>query len=934
MQLGGGISFRLSVASIDCKGTKMACITRVRLFSTLTMLLVLILHFVLPTTAQTSSSSSISISQVDDSAFPQVDVSITVQGSAASTPLTVADFQLFEDGQRIPASSILVEAGDRQPLSLVIAVDISTETADLEQIVDGLLALIGRLNPGDQAMLIAFYDEVRLVQPLTGDFDQLRSALRQLSISGNFTALNRATNEAFAQAQSLPPGQSAILIVTDSVENINRDVVNIDEPGAIPVYIVSFSPKSQAPGVMATFAQAIGAELTLVDTATAAQVRLQTLPLASASRPYTVRFTSAIPADNNNHTISINLSNGNAGDRDNGLFLARAGAVTIATPSLANGDRIGGFVSVTPEISAPAPVQQVEYLLNGQSLAVLDTAPYAYTFDMSAVTPGNNVVGVRVVDIAGNIGKHLVTVTVVDPLQVAVRTQPEQYYLGDQVQVIADVTALNGISSVDFLLNDVMVAEIVSPPYVFTLDTTDFGAGAVPLVVRARDATGYAKSTDAQISLTAPPPLFLFTEQVWLRILVICAIVLTFLLAWLLVWYLGLLARRQRRARFQLELQNQGNQVSAFLIRADNPKGLLTFSFLLNGQVLRGRTIVDWVRVKTAAPRQEGIRRSAGPVGQPQYSLQPTATQAVQPVAANNQQKPATHGNDRSKGTQSKSVNQRFSAITTFVLNASRAFSGLFGALGQILPRKWGGESLQRASAGASQAYTGSMRAYRINQEIEGVQDVAKLGKSALPAGPVTGATTVGQVSAQFQTESQPQSAALVETASIPGQIVTQAPPLLSSVAPTMASSTNGTNGYQLAQIEDANLRYDADGVAYRRVERLDLDATWTQTPEVSPGDVLLLELLIEPKRVGWTRIYPFQIRSVSLADAAGTPLITDDEVKIRGVSWLLWFVLPMLVVVTATFVVLYMVAFLLSEFGLLPVLPYLPIPWPLFALV
>ncbi len=916
----------------------MACRPVVRVFSAL-----MILFFVatMPVSLLAQSTSSIVINSIDDSAFPQVDVAITVSGALAGTDLSVADFQLFEDGLRVPASAVEVVPGDTQPMNLVLAVDISTEAADLAKIQTGLLALIDRLKSGDQAMLISFADDVRLVQPFTGDLNQVRTAIRQLSAGGSFTALNRATSEALTQAQSLPVGQRAVVIVTDSVENISDTDLAIGSAGIVPVYVVAYSPKVQAPGLMETFARQIGAELTLVDAATAAQVRLQTLSFGSGVRGYRLRFASSLLADGADHTLSINLSQGDAADRDNALFRTQPGSVAIDVPELSNGAQVGGLLSLSPQVSAPGTIEQIEILLDGQPLALLDSVPFAYVWDSGLVTPGSHVLGIRAVDSVGNSGEKYVTVTVVDPIQVSVRTQPERYFLGDSVTVLADVSAVNGVSSVDFLLNDIVVAEVVTPPYQFTLDTGGYSRGTFPVTVRVRDATGFAEATEYPMVLTLPPPRFFFTEQVWLRIFAVVSILLALLLARLLLAYLATLARRQRRARFQIELRNEGNQKGAYLLRADDPKGQVTFSILLNGLILRGRNITDWVSVQSTALETQGKRTQraeAAPSSARPVSVQPVAGQPAAAFQVQAAPKPASRkGFDQVATTQSSfSISKSASWVTTI----ARSFMGIFSAVGRMLPASWGGGVLARASSGAGRAYSQSMGVYRINQELEGAKGNIEGGRQLVPAAQTHAPAAVAAASATAQP-------AVAVPMTAPSQMLAPTQPLPSPVpSPSRngqsqpmpdGSEQNGrsVNGHHGASLEATDLRYDANGAVYRRVVRHDPNSAWTETPEIAPGDALLLELLLEPKRVGRTRTHSFQIRSLPVAESAGTPLITDGAAKIRGISWFLWLLMPTLVIVITAAIVLFMLLFLLAEFGIqLPTLPIPPIPWLPFDLV
>ncbi|MFZ1756749.1 MAG: hypothetical protein WAU10_23555, partial [Caldilineaceae bacterium] len=113
------------------------------------------------------------------------------------------------------------------------------------------------------------------------------------------------------------------------------------------------------------------------------------------------------------------------------------------------------------------------------------------------------------------------------------------------------------------------------------------------------------------------------------------------------------------------------------------------------------------------------------------------------------------------------------------------------------------------------------------------------------------------------------------------------------------------------------DLRYDANGVPFRRVTRK-IDDAWTETPEIEPGDSLFLELVIEPTRSFRKQTVPFRIASKSL-EAEDMPLVIHEAtVEIRRRSWFSWFILPLFVVVGSAAVVIFMWAFLLTDLGFL----------------
>ena len=113
------------------------------------------------------------------------------------------------------------------------------------------------------------------------------------------------------------------------------------------------------------------------------------------------------------------------------------------------------------------------------------------------------------------------------------------------------------------------------------------------------------------------------------------------------------------------------------------------------------------------------------------------------------------------------------------------------------------------------------------------------------------------------------------------------------------------------------DLRYDANGLPYKQVTRK-IDDTWTETPAIGPGDTLYLELVIEPTHPRKGQTLPFRIASKSL-EAEEMPLVVHEAtVDIRGRSWLSWLLLPLLVIAGSAAVVLFMLAFLLTDLGLI----------------
>jgi hypothetical protein len=882
----------------------------------LALLLPLLLLAVAPARAQ--DGGLLSIGAVDSTNFPQVhfDLFISDVSGLPVTSLTAADFQLFEDGIKVPASAIMVEPSDSQPVGLVMAVDVSAEVADLERIKDGLLGLVSQLRGGDQGVLISFSDDVRLEQPVTGNPAELQAVIQRLRAGGNYTALNRAAAEALNRAALLSTPRKVIVIVTDNVENFSTGTVPAMDPAAqsnTTVFLVAYSSKVQSPGAFDALAAQINARTYVVNSATEAQLRLQTLR-SQFSRGYRLRFLSSLLADSAPHTISVNLSNRGAVMRADAIMVATPGAVEINFPDLANGQQVGGIVELAPQISTPGLAARVEFTLNGEPLATVEEAPFVLPWDTRTLLPGSHVIGVTAVDSAGNRAQQFLTLQVVDALRINASTTRENLYIGEEITIVAAIEALKGVALVEFFMDGLLVGQAASPPYQVTFDSSSFEKGTYILSVQATDTSGLMERAEYSVDLAPAPPRFLWPADTWLRILAFATILVAIALAWLLLTYLSSFGRRKRQAFYRLEVHNEGNMATSYLLRADDPQGVLAFFFRLNGLPLRGRKVIEWLPVRREAP----VRRLAAP---PQPVTLAAQGQGSGAAGQNGQPKQAQAKGKQGKGAQVKKK-------SAGLVNISRNFSGLLSAVAQLLPASMGGNIAWKAASGANQVSAGVQRVDTVNRHAEATsKGLQGKGLSAAQA-PEQYHAYVAEQAAAAETGT-PVAVAEQSQRQLAGEVQAVAVPVPAPWPGQQAESLgqhNGSNGYtngaasngSAATGVDGETRYGNDGVLYKKVVRHVDDSAWTETPEVEAGDTLLLEMVIEPKQSHRTRTYAFRISSKALAEP-DTPLRVEEmSVKIRSVSWVNWLLIPALVILTTLAVILFMISYLLVDFGLI----------------
>lgn len=209
-----------------------------RFFLTFSLLLSLTLFPALKASAQ--GVPTITITQVDNSKFPQVTVYISVT-DAAGEPLGVSpsSLQVYENGVLMTPTAISGQ-GEIGQLTTLLVIDISGSMFNSKKIVgaqEAAKAYVEQMRPQDQAGLISFNTEVKVVQPVTSDRTALIAAIDSL-VPDKDTAMF----DALAQGvQTLVPieGRKTIVLLSDGLDNVSRstleDIVTAIGPAGLSV---------------------------------------------------------------------------------------------------------------------------------------------------------------------------------------------------------------------------------------------------------------------------------------------------------------------------------------------------------------------------------------------------------------------------------------------------------------------------------------------------------------------------------------------------------------------------------------------------------------------------------------------------------------------------------------------------------------------------
>ncbi|RJP54366.1 MAG: VWA domain-containing protein [Anaerolineaceae bacterium] len=166
---------------------------------------------------------TVTITQVDTSKFPQVTVYISVT-DAAGEPVNISasSLQVYENGVLMTPTEI-TNQGEIGPLTTLLVIDISGSMFNSKKIVgaqNAAKAYVEQMRPQDQAGVISFNTEVKVVQSVTSDRAALIAAIDSLVPdldTAMFDALSQGVN-------TLAPieGRKTIVLLSDGLDNVSQ----------------------------------------------------------------------------------------------------------------------------------------------------------------------------------------------------------------------------------------------------------------------------------------------------------------------------------------------------------------------------------------------------------------------------------------------------------------------------------------------------------------------------------------------------------------------------------------------------------------------------------------------------------------------------------------------------------------------------------------
>jgi VWFA-related protein len=220
-----------------------------RRFAALLMLLALFSGAV-PAGAQEDFSIKILDASSNTRGVVRLIVSATDRSGIPIKGLNQSDFQLHVEGQPVREFTIETVSGAKNPLSVLLAVDVSGSMngEPIDAAKKAATAFLDRLGADDYAALLSFGSGVRLLHEFTSNKASVKQSLEALSAKDTDTWLYEATDESLKKASEAPTSRVAIVLLTDGKDEgstrTEEEVLGRIKGVRIPVFALGFGEKA------------------------------------------------------------------------------------------------------------------------------------------------------------------------------------------------------------------------------------------------------------------------------------------------------------------------------------------------------------------------------------------------------------------------------------------------------------------------------------------------------------------------------------------------------------------------------------------------------------------------------------------------------------------------------------------------------------------
>jgi Mg-chelatase subunit ChlD len=337
----------------------------------------------------------------------QVTAYLTVTGVDGEplAGLGAADFSAAQDGEAVALESA---EGAERPQSIVLALDTSGSMAfqgKIDAVREAASDFVGGLGAADQVALVAFDDDAEIEMLPSGDLGSALNLVGGLSARPDSgTCLYDAAYTAVEVASTAPPGQRAVLLLTDGIDELPDQSGPCSQHSADEVIALANALTTRAPVYTIGVGTRIDArELTRIADATGGAALIAPEPgdvaglfaAVSAQLKNQYRLVYQTQTTSGEHNLAVTVEAGGGTAVASRTFFAPELPPMLSLTGLDDGAILDGEGVVRATVGGGGELVRAAFSLDGAPLSEDDQSPFEARLDAADLEPGSHTLDVQ-----------------------------------------------------------------------------------------------------------------------------------------------------------------------------------------------------------------------------------------------------------------------------------------------------------------------------------------------------------------------------------------------------------------------------------------------------------------------------------------------------------------------------------------------------------
>lgn len=352
---------------------------------------------------------ALQIAGVSDAGYPKAQAVITMEdaSNAAAPALTAGDVQVTLDGKPAKVLSADLASSETSPLDVLFVFDTSGSMAGepIAQAKRAAKAFIAQLAPQDRVGVMAFSDQVQVLQEYTTDHAAASAVIDGLSAAGN-TALYQATGGAAVKAGSSLASRRAIVLLSDGADyGSSGSITRQQAIGAVatvgaPIFAVGEGSDIDRAYLQQIADRSNGRYLEAPDPAELGSLYAGIARLLRSQ--YVITFDASAVTTARSVPVGVTVTSGTRSASAQTTYQATAAvAPTLSLEGIGAGESLTAKRTITAQIKGPQTVTRVTFRVDGREVAQSSFPPYSYVYDPRAFGGGPHTLSVTAESPAG-----------------------------------------------------------------------------------------------------------------------------------------------------------------------------------------------------------------------------------------------------------------------------------------------------------------------------------------------------------------------------------------------------------------------------------------------------------------------------------------------------------------------------------------------------